>query len=817
MAPLTWRNVDTPNFSGVASALQLSSNMMNNGFSGLNDILSKRMDRSRDTTSNAVMADALRYTDGDAYGEALRNGTILGGVDPSQLNSQAIGFLAGRRKDLLFDRGAELKNTGMGIGNDTAQHNLDRGRVDAGRADERYSSMPAAIDAVTRARTMMQSGDPAQIAQGRALLNDSTNTLARAGMSPQEVLAIADGNVNAATAGIGLNQNIVRDQEFNRNTANTDQARYYLDQAVKSYDSPERAIQGIQASKDISPDVKKMLVGELTQNGAALFGSPSASGLTAPSLTSQAPAYNPQTGYTDMITHYARKHGVNPEIAMKVVGSEGGHRGWVQSQARNKNGIQEPSYGPFQMLVGGKGTGFPEGLGNRFIKDTGLDPRDPKNAAAAIDYALKEVSKEGWGQWFGAAKVGVGKWDGVGKGGRSVPLDANDIPASGVQDNFDARFSGTPSNVTNPSLSETVGTGYVSPAFGYLAENTNQSPETQSNNFDQRFEGRQTQGENTPQASQNSVDQPESNSANARAVMEEAPTIRTGVPSDYDSLGIPDTAPAGTQARVAPSVQAPASGVNSGVNAAKETLETAPSQTPSPTDLATRARQMLTTTQLDNTLNQRQGVDQRIIDRPNRGELASETIRRLKFGESKDGKSASGSLGSVPETAIAKALQETMKQYQVPADVAGIFLEQNVESRDLSSWVPFMSGDEYSSGSERMGMRINMDGVKASAESYINSQAGSPEGRLSQAVGRIDQEQQQQAAIQTQTEIRSQIQSIQAELRSLKAAAKNNPEVAKQIPEYERQAGLKIAQLEEQLDQISTSNLDVVNARNYLR
>lgn len=116
----------------------------------------------------------------------------------------------------------------------------------------------------------------------------------------------------------------------------------------------------------------------------------------------------------DFIRNTAKQVGIDPETALKVAKSEGGLKNWVAQSGVYKDGRQEPSFGPFQLLVGGGNTGFPEGLGNRFMAETGLDPRDPANAKAGIAFALKEASKNGWGQWYGAKKVGVGNWDGIG-------------------------------------------------------------------------------------------------------------------------------------------------------------------------------------------------------------------------------------------------------------------------------------------------------------------------------------------------------------------------------------------------------------------
>lgn len=104
------------------------------------------------------------------------------------------------------------------------------------------------------------------------------------------------------------------------------------------------------------------------------------------------------------IRETARKYGIDPDTAVRVAASEG--LGSFQSQVRNAGG-RETSYGAFQLYTGG-------GLGNSFQRDTGLDPSDPRNELATIDYALYQASRSGWGQWHGAARVGIGNQQGIG-------------------------------------------------------------------------------------------------------------------------------------------------------------------------------------------------------------------------------------------------------------------------------------------------------------------------------------------------------------------------------------------------------------------
>lgn len=137
-----------------------------------------------------------------------------------------------------------------------------------------------------------------------------------------------------------------------------------------------------------------------------------------------------------LIRESASRYGVNPNIAVKVARSEGLAGGVYQSNL-SKGGTREPSYGPFQLLVGGPGTNYPAGMGNDFIRQTGLDPRDPSTVPDQIDFAMRHAASNGWGAWYGAKKVGVGNRDGIpggtrGGGGENVASSTNDSDFGGA-------------------------------------------------------------------------------------------------------------------------------------------------------------------------------------------------------------------------------------------------------------------------------------------------------------------------------------------------------------------------------------------------
>jgi hypothetical protein len=105
------------------------------------------------------------------------------------------------------------------------------------------------------------------------------------------------------------------------------------------------------------------------------------------------------------IRQVAPRYGIDPDVAVRVANSEGGLSDpFRQGEAMLRYGREE-SYGPFQLHMRWGG------LGTRALA-AGIDPR--KDWEGGVDYALQEAGKRGWGQWFGAAKAGIGNYDGIG-------------------------------------------------------------------------------------------------------------------------------------------------------------------------------------------------------------------------------------------------------------------------------------------------------------------------------------------------------------------------------------------------------------------
>jgi hypothetical protein len=155
-------------------------------------------------------------------------------------------------------------------------------------------------------------------------------------------------------------------------------------------------------------------------------------------------------GKIPVIIAAAQKYGVDPSYAIRVARSEG---------LLSFYGDGGKSGGAFQLYTGG-------GLGNDFHRDTGLNPLDPKNEDATIDYAMRKASEGGWGPWNGAKKIGITGFAGINRGGQKVA--AADVPSGdGTATAAIPDTAQQPTGVSTaaPAPEEPVAGGDTSPPF----------------------------------------------------------------------------------------------------------------------------------------------------------------------------------------------------------------------------------------------------------------------------------------------------------------------------------------------------------------
>lgn len=213
--------------------------------------------------------------------------------------------------------------------------------------------------------------------------------------------------------------------------------------------------------------------------GGGVGGAPAYSPMGGAALPSSGGAANIEPGsdsdprgVSPLIRAKAAENGIDPDVALRVARSEGLGQFYGDG---GKSGTA------FQLYTGG-------GWGNDFQRETGLNPLDPKNEPAAIDYTMKRVAREGWGAFNGAKKIGIRGFDGIGQarapeqmasaaipefaGGRAAQLGGGVgiLPLSNEAAPVPPITQATPSGRT-PPITQVVPPGQAVPSGRYTEDN----------------------------------------------------------------------------------------------------------------------------------------------------------------------------------------------------------------------------------------------------------------------------------------------------------------------------------------------------------
>jgi hypothetical protein len=309
MAPLTWKNVDAPSFSGVNQALALAAQNFNSGMGAGIDALGSFQEGRTINDSNQLALDIMKYQDPAAYKAALMNGTVQAGVDPRNLNAEAINFMAGYEGKLVGNQQSDANLTGTNLNNTAQAFNNDQGVQAAARAAEQRAALPAAQARQAEIRALVDSGDPAKLAQARELQASSVGMFTTAGIDPLTVMSDTNSSFNAA---MGQTKEIVSYGDFWKDRSTSETSDQLVTDLVQNSANPQDAILGAQqAAKDgfITPEILRTITSDIEANGSTYFANAPqslADQILRPNApgTAPAPTYVPNsTKSSDFITY----------------------------------------------------------------------------------------------------------------------------------------------------------------------------------------------------------------------------------------------------------------------------------------------------------------------------------------------------------------------------------------------------------------------------------------------------------------------------------------------------------------------------------
>lgn len=99
--PLTWRNVDAPDFSTALQGMKQFSDMLNGAFNTAGNAVEKIDGIQTSAANKEIQAKLLQYQDPDAVSTALASGALFDGVDPRRISADTYKAAGNRATDIL--------------------------------------------------------------------------------------------------------------------------------------------------------------------------------------------------------------------------------------------------------------------------------------------------------------------------------------------------------------------------------------------------------------------------------------------------------------------------------------------------------------------------------------------------------------------------------------------------------------------------------------------------------------------------------------------------------------------------------------------
>jgi hypothetical protein len=265
MAPLTWRDVAAPNFSGVADSQRLTAQLLQNSFGGLQDALTNFQKQKQDLASSSYLAQISKYNDPAALDAAMKSGEI----STAGVSADALKIGLGRDSSLLANQNQQLTNDRTQFGNTTAVR-------DDQLAQARLAAQPAAAKLLADVQNLAGSGDPAKVEQARQMVINGNQTLLDAGWKSDAIPGLVDSVRTTGTAGFGYKKDLLANDQYWEDQGVVKAAKDLAFKQIRNGVTPELGIRAIQDDKTITDPRIKLQAIDVIRKSAEAYSTPDA-------------------------------------------------------------------------------------------------------------------------------------------------------------------------------------------------------------------------------------------------------------------------------------------------------------------------------------------------------------------------------------------------------------------------------------------------------------------------------------------------------------------------------------------------------------
>lgn len=263
MAPLTWREVSAPSFSGSsgggAAAAAQAANLLNRGFEGMSAALSRYRDTRQQQNDVAFLSELGTVTDANELDRRLQQGL------PTNVSPETLQYGLERKRHLLGNETVQHQNTGLQLRNDQQAWTNDQTRAfEAAR--------PAAVERANQIRSLALQGTQESIEQANRLMAESSDVFTAAGFTPEDIGNWINGNASTSATGMAQQNAFQKIEDANFSQEQADRARAEVENVYQTARDPNEAAAMIRSNAELSPEVAGMALDFIAENGESLFG-----------------------------------------------------------------------------------------------------------------------------------------------------------------------------------------------------------------------------------------------------------------------------------------------------------------------------------------------------------------------------------------------------------------------------------------------------------------------------------------------------------------------------------------------------------------